>query len=83
MQAGASLFIHILAFQCPQCEKPVVEWMLSPMRSPESIDGCTFHLKCSCGWSGGWLGAQARNHLVLSWSAFDALPAAPEAPGLP
>ena len=58
MQAGASLFIHILAFQCPQCEKPVVEWMLSPMRSPESIDACTFNLKCSCGWSDGWLGAQ-------------------------
>ncbi len=65
MQAGASTFIHILAFQCPQCEKPIVEWMLSPMRSPESIDGATFNLKCSCGWSDGWLGAQARRHLVL------------------
>jgi hypothetical protein len=83
MQAGAFTFIHILAFQCPQCQKPILEWMLSPMRSPESIDGCTFNLKCSCGWSDGWLGAQARRHLVQSWSASDAPPADPEVPVCP
>jgi hypothetical protein len=86
MQARASTFIHILAFQCPQCQKPILEWKLSPMRSPESIDGATFSLKCSCGWSDGWLGAQARRHLVQSWSASDARLVdreAREAPGCP
>jgi hypothetical protein len=83
MQAGVSTFIHILAFQCPQCEKPVVEWMLSPMRSPELIDACRFNLKCSCGWSDGWLGARARRHLVHPWSASDAPIADPGAPGCP
>ncbi len=81
MQADASTFIHILAFQCPQCEKPVLEWMLSPMRSPESIDGATFNLKCSCGWSDGWLGAQARRHQVLPWPASTGVPSAPQDPG--
>jgi hypothetical protein len=66
-KASPAPFIHILAFQCPQCQRPVVEWVLSSLRSPESIDAATLNLKCSCGWSGVWLGAQARRHPVLAW----------------
>ena len=69
MQADASTFIHILAFHVPSAKSPSSNGVLSPMRSPESIDGAAFNLKCSCGWSDGWLGAQARRHLVLPWSA--------------
>jgi len=67
MKTHATPFIHILAFQCPECERPVVEWLLSSLRSPESIDAAKLDLKCSCGWSAAWLGAQARRHLVLAW----------------
>jgi hypothetical protein len=71
MNATASELLHILAFQCPQCEKPVVESMLSSMRSLESIDGSLFNVQCPCGWSDQRLGAQARRHIVLPWSAPD------------
>jgi len=71
MNASASEFLHILAFECPQCEKPVVESLLSSMRSLESIDSTKLTLRCSCGWSAHRLGAQARRHLVLAWSAPD------------
>jgi hypothetical protein len=74
MKAGASLFLHILVFQCPRCESPIVESLLSPMRSLESIDSTALNLKCSCGWSDGRLGAQARKHLVLPWPALSESP---------
>ena len=65
----ASLYLHILAFECPRCETPVLEWTFSPMRNLESVDATAFHPTCSCGWTSRWLGAQARGHLVLPWSA--------------
>ena len=68
MKVDASLYLHILAFECPRCETPVLEWTFSPMRNLESVDATAFHPKCSCGWTGRWLGAQARGHLVLPWS---------------
>jgi hypothetical protein len=69
MNATAFMFLHILAFQCPQCEKPIVESVLSPMRSLEPVDSTELIVSCPCGWSDGRLGAQARRHLVLPWSA--------------
>jgi hypothetical protein len=77
MNASAPAFLHILVFQCPQCGKPIVESLLSPMRSLESIDSARVDLKCSCGWSDRRLGAQARRHFVLPWSPSDE----PSAPG--
>lgn len=71
MNTNASTFLHILAFQCPRCEKPIVESVLSSMRNLESIDSAALNLKCSCGWTDGRLGAQARRHLVLPWPASD------------
>jgi hypothetical protein len=69
MKTNASTFLHILAFQCPRCERPIVESVLSSMRNLESIDSAVLNLRCSCGWTDGRLGAQARRHLVLPWSA--------------
>ena len=68
MKADASKYLHILAFECPRCQSPVLEWTLSPMRNLESVDAAAFHPKCSCGWTNHWLGAQARGHAVLPWS---------------
>jgi hypothetical protein len=66
---SSNTFLHVLTFECSRCETPVVEWALSSLRSPESVDGTMFQLKCSCGWSDGRMGAQARNHLTLPWTA--------------
>ena len=63
----AATFLHILAFQCPQSRDPIVESVLTAMRNSEQIDGASFNLKCQCGWSGCWLGAQARKRIVISW----------------
>jgi hypothetical protein len=68
MKADASKYLHILPFECPRCHKPVLEWTFSSMRNLESVDATAFHPKCSCGWTGRWLGAQARGHAVLPWS---------------
>lgn len=68
MKASASLFLHVLAFQCPRCETPVVEWVLSSLRSLESPDGTTFSVNCQCGWADRLLGAQARGHSVTHWT---------------
>lgn len=76
MQADASTFLHVLAFECPQCEQPVVESLVSPLRSLESVDGGSLQLRCVCGWSGERLGAQARRHLVVAWSGSEASSAA-------
>lgn len=67
MKADASKYLHILAFECPGCQKPVLEWTFSSMRNLESVDATAFHPKCSCGWTDRWLGAQARGHAVLAW----------------
>jgi len=69
MNGSSITFLHLLAFECSRCETPIVEWALSSMRSPESVDGTMFQLKCSCGWSDGRVGAQARNHLTMPWTA--------------
>jgi hypothetical protein len=71
MNASPRTFLHILAFQCPLCEKPVVASVPSSMRSLEPVDSANLNLTCSCGWSDGRLGAQARQHLVMPWSAPD------------
>jgi len=69
MKTDASLYLHILPFQCPRCQTPILVWTFSPMRNLESVDATPFEPRCSCGWTGRWLGAQARSHLVLPWSA--------------
>jgi hypothetical protein len=66
--ADSSKYLHILAFECPHCQTPVLEWTFSQMRNLESADASSFHPKCSCGWADHWLGAQARGHAVLPWS---------------
>lgn len=68
MKADASKYLHILAFECPHCQTPALEWTFSSMRNLESVDATAFHPKCSCGWTDRWLGAQARGHAVLPWS---------------
>jgi hypothetical protein len=67
MKEGAAKYLHVLAFQCPRCGMPMVEWVTSPQRNLEATDASAFTPKCSCGWSGRQLGAQAREHLVLPW----------------
>ena len=69
MKVDASKYLHILAFECPCCQTPVLEQTFSEMRNLESVDATAFHPKCSCGWVDRWLGAQARGHAVLPWSA--------------
>jgi hypothetical protein len=83
MKSSATPFIHILVFQCPECERPVVEWLLSSLRNPESIDAATLDLKCSCGWSAAWLGARARRHLVLGWPSASEPSSDPDDPAGP
>ena len=68
MKADASKYLHILAFECPRCQTLALEWTFSPMRNLESVDATPFHPQCACGWTGQWLGAQARGHAVLPWS---------------
>ena len=69
MKADASTYLHVLAFECPRCKKPVVEWMLSTMRNLEAVDASPVQLHCTCGWTERLLGAQARGHVVLPWAA--------------
>lgn len=68
MKADASTYLHVLAFECPRCKKPVVEWMLSTMRNLEAVDASPVKLQCTCGWTDRLLGAQARGHVVLPWA---------------
>ncbi len=67
MIADVSRYVHILAFECPNCGNPVLEWTFSPMQNLESVDASALHPKCVCGWTSRWLGAQARGHLVFPW----------------
>lgn len=68
MKAEASMFLHILVFQCPRCDTPIIQWTVNSMRSLEGADGASYDPQCPCGWSGNLVGAQARSHLVVPWS---------------
>lgn len=69
MQAGHSLFLHILVFDCPRCGEAVASRTLSTDRNREAIDGATLQLLCQCGWTGQQLGLRAREHSVENWSS--------------
>ena len=61
--------VHVLLFQCPKCDSPIVASTLSEYLSLEMVEGMGFNLECKCSWLGQQLGASANKHLVEAWAA--------------
>ncbi len=64
-------FVHVLLFECRHCESPIPAAATSDNRSLEVIDGGSFPLRCSCGWSANLNGTDAKRHWVELWRADD------------
>lgn len=64
-------FLHVLAFDCPNCGSPICTQSLTPERTLERNDSASFRVACPCAWSGELLGVQARFHWVELWSVED------------
>jgi hypothetical protein len=67
MQEPAEQFAHVMLFECPNCTLAISLTQTRDMRSFEDIDGHSYTIECSCGWSGNLLGAFARRHWVERW----------------
>jgi hypothetical protein len=60
-------FLHVLLFQCPQCDEPIATVKSTMHRSLEKIDASEMELTCNCLWTGKILGMEAKRHIVLNW----------------
>jgi hypothetical protein len=63
----AEQYVHVLLFQCRNCERPLTAPVVAPEKNPEQIDAAECALKCICSWSGLFLGAEALRHWIVDW----------------
>src|ERR1700694_2998750 len=61
--------VHLLLFGCPECGNPIAVSRVSEFYNLELLDATSFRVKCDCGWSGDFLCAEARRHIVESWTS--------------
>jgi hypothetical protein len=67
MAMDNSAYVHVLLFRCKRCNAPLVVPVLSEGANLEKIDGNTYEVHCSCGWSKKLLGIEAARHWVSPW----------------
>lgn len=69
MDERSERYVHVLLFECSQCNEPVTSAQVSEERSLEKVDGQPVSCHCNnCGWSGSLLGLHSRQHWVEPWS---------------
>ena len=69
MDERAERYVHVLLFECSQCDGPVTSAQVSEERSLEKVDGQPAPCQCnSCGWSGSLVGLHSRQHWVEPWN---------------
>ena len=58
-------YAHFFRFLCRRCQQPLVISIASEAANLEKVDGDSYHVKCSCGWWGDLIGAEAARHWVI------------------
>lgn len=69
MEKVSERFAHVMLFACPDCARAISLAVTRDERNFEEVDRSSHALECSCGWSGGLLGAAARRHWVEIWQS--------------
>lgn len=70
------LYLHVLVYECPECNQPIAISHLNEERNLESVDGRKFRISCpACSSSAEVLAATAKSHSVQRWDAARAIPA--------
>jgi hypothetical protein len=73
VQLGAAVdygtnIVHVLLFGCEKCNQPLAIPIIHADRNLEAVDANSYDLRCSCGWAGKRLGAEARRRWSVQWS---------------
>ena len=69
----ATEILFNFCFQCPECERPILSWMLTPPHSGgKTLDDALaqeWDLTCvtNCGWSGKLKGTEAKFNSQADW----------------
>jgi hypothetical protein len=68
---AATLFVHVLLFECSGCGGPILTAILSDAKNLECIDALSIALRCPCNCLGNQLGVSAKAHWIEPWEASD------------
>ena len=67
MLGKAPAFLHLLVYQCQECDEPIALPVKSDEANLEGTDADLVDVQCRCGWLRKSLGMEAKRHLVISW----------------